>query len=252
MSNNPTAEKTISTLLGCDSLGVAEAITGKSYKTDEETSSLGVAIHLRKTQVLRDALKAAGDTFYSMPMEQSIDIFKKAGFVQVFQTKFDGRRGVMNFDDLKEESYTLFAHADGYIIALESYCGKTVNSATLYFIIGSEELDKAYAENAWNFPCSRCPISLDNKKDGRVDFACDMDIREAFLHKFSHLQEKIAVKKQWERHHLWLTHRIDFEELKENQKNNSDFSFLNNLADKRLAEFPEPFKSQFCVARDRF
>jgi hypothetical protein len=123
MSDNSFQE-----MLNLDPLLLAEKITGKSYKDDKETSSLGLLLHIAKGEQVRDEMTLRDDTFYSSPFDDAYRIYGELGFEPVLAETFEESDG-------RIEKFVIFWR-DGALATLESYTdyqgAVKVNSSDLY------------------------------------------------------------------------------------------------------------------------
>ena len=125
---------------------LAEVITGKSYKDDEETSALGMMLLMGKNEWVKDEMDVRDDTWYSSPYSRSVRILGELDFEEIFTEEFDGHHSHM-------ETYKIFWR-NGALVTLESYTqaggedkDKHVNSASLY----ANWLPLDGLERAWEF-----------------------------------------------------------------------------------------------------
>lgn len=110
-------------MLSFDPLAEAENITGKSYKEDEETKLLGLALHLRHAQLKKTELSLRDDTYYGMTMEDYLRVLGDLGFEKVHEAPSE-RDGDIDY---------LFWHSTDHLLLTTDTYGKTVNAATVYF-----------------------------------------------------------------------------------------------------------------------
>lgn len=118
--------------LDFDPLLEAEKITGKSYKEDEDTNSLGVALHILHNQDKQRRLSETLDTYYNQGETHFFSIVKELGFEKVYSEKF---RGQYNEDEISawvlKEGVLLIAETFGWNPDEERH----INKASIYYNI---------------------------------------------------------------------------------------------------------------------
>jgi hypothetical protein len=119
-------EHPIEELLDFDALDSAEKVTGKSYKEDENTSGLGVFLHISKSRALKDRLTEMKDTYMGM----SWAYFREAlldglfDFEEVWTNKFRGTDSFTKKPNEFEDTESLFvSRKRGIVLFAESYFG---------------------------------------------------------------------------------------------------------------------------------
>jgi len=98
-----------------DSLFEAEKITGKSYKEDKNTSSLGLLLHIEKGKKLSKNLDEIGDTKFSETVESYLYKLSKFGFVVAYKEPFTNKEGI------EENLYILFNKELGVIVKFDTF-----------------------------------------------------------------------------------------------------------------------------------
>jgi hypothetical protein len=157
MMNIPSDEE-LRELLHMDAGMIAQQITGKSYKEDEETSKLMAGIHLLKSVVAKECLAVTDDTYWGMPFDDAIRIAHGEGFKEL--CRWDVPRFKYNTDELEREDVSiLFYSPEGFYLILESYGhsnGKlTVNIANLTYnirldpVIADKCIEEMQLDDVW-------------------------------------------------------------------------------------------------------
>jgi hypothetical protein len=117
-------------LLNFDPLRAAEDFTGKSYKTDEETSSIGFFAHMMHSRAKNEILDQCGDTIYGCGLEKYISIAESIGFKEVLKVPF-------TYDDYgteKTDCLFFFWHEDGILLTFDTYSNmKNCNGGHFYY-----------------------------------------------------------------------------------------------------------------------
>jgi hypothetical protein len=113
-------------MLDFDAFAAAEAITGKSYKDDEETKLLGMAMFMSHAKEQREELGLRDDTYYGIPFSTALAIYHDLGFVDGYDKTFvSPTNGVT-------ESHMVLVHPDGILMNIVSF-GESLNSATMFY-----------------------------------------------------------------------------------------------------------------------
>ena len=129
MYENPPSENKVRKALKFDPLAKAEEITGKSYKEDKTTESLGVALHFLGSKAKEQMLQASGDSYFNMEYAKFLKLALEMGFSEVLSDTFDGNDG-------KKETFKLLWNPSGLLLKAESFSWPDcthVNSSNIYF-----------------------------------------------------------------------------------------------------------------------
>ena len=210
-------------LLETDALAEAERMTGKSYKEDSESMGLGMSLQMSLSAAKRAALKDAGDTYMTMPLDDALHLFYLMGFDEVLQDNFTA------FDRHDQvETYRVLWRNDGILATVESYRGDQLNMSKIYYNvefppgttrIGSVTSSGKLWSDDWNSP------------EGRRVWVGDHDAREGVRYSMRRLDEAGTFLPVWvERPFLWL---VNFAESKVPGYNHSD------ITEERVARLPE-------------
>ena len=103
------------TLIRKDPLHEAEQITGKSYKDDDDTSKLGLALHMMNGETKRKAMQDTRDVYYGMPMDEFDSVVTSLGFERVYSEIFVGER------DPRQQVMLVWFHPEGGLIQSDTY-----------------------------------------------------------------------------------------------------------------------------------
>ena len=127
----PAAIKSILDTLSIDPLAEAEKMTGKSYKEDRDTESLGLLLHVGHTKRKNEILQEAGDTHWGVTPSQVIAMLLKDGFNLLLTLPFEG---VNVWQGVKHPSYDerfhiLFCPRRGILARMETYARGTTNNS---------------------------------------------------------------------------------------------------------------------------
>lgn len=111
--------------LNTDPLAQAEQLTGKSYKTDKQTSLLGLSLHLEQVQNKRALLELNGDTHFGQTIPEYVSVLESLSFKEVYQDPFTkGDRSDTHFI-YWHSSYSILLQFDSY--------GDLVNGGHFYY-----------------------------------------------------------------------------------------------------------------------
>ncbi len=176
-------------ILNYDPLLEAEKLTGKSYKEDDQTSALGLLMHMEHGRRKREELALRGDTYWGMPYAEAMDIFLGQGFVPVWGYSFEDRGAV-------RQACALWC--DGLLLVVDEYEG-TLNTAKLEFNWTPLE------GHPWS-EFFRLPISggMEHRSEGFDDVegdpwvgVADIDVREGFVHLLAKLRASGVLLTTW-------------------------------------------------------
>ena len=166
----------IDQLLKTDALSVAEEITGKSYKTDEETSKLGMGIQMTlgslKTQMLTDM----GDSCFRTTETKYIEIIESIGFKEVYKEDFIRKSEYS--PDREDTFYIFFDYNRNIILSFDTYGWssddeeRTVNGSNFFFNLAINSPNFHTATSSGHMMCEgerpqRRPITV---KEGIVAY----------------------------------------------------------------------------------
>jgi len=179
-------------LLRYDPLDAAERLTGNSYKDDEGTSALGFLMHLDHSERKEAALKAAGDTHFSMPYAEACDVYERLGFEKVGTFPFEAEDGT-------PEEFSVWWHSDGLLLTAETYRTTGLNISKVRYNV---RLNVPRSE-AWD-RLSSCSTTESGVTVG------DHDAREGLAAKLQGLREVGEFLPVWEEQpFMWLLNYMD-------------------------------------------
>jgi hypothetical protein len=186
--------------MDADPLDIAEKLTGKSYKEDEETSSLGMLLQFSKTKILNKLLIETNDTIYGMKVSQYLDIATSSGFRIVLELPFDGNVGD-NHQTYNEMFYILFHDKYGILLTVETYGETSVNSSHSYYNWIPNDIENYHLYiSSGGF----------NKNEEKNIWIGNHDGREGLLLNIRQLAENGTFLTPWvERPWLWLLNYVE-------------------------------------------
>lgn len=195
--------------LAYDPISDAEKRMGKSYKDDDAVTWLGVAL-MQDQRMAKDALLFLNRDTNSMrqTIPEFFEILADMGFREVLKIGIEGT----------PDHFFIFWKA-GLLVKLDTYMGRSVNSATCYF----------------NYRGPRDAINGSNgciqgTEDQPVWYG-DTDIREGLRHKIETMSEAGELLEKWIKPpFLWLLHYMD------TKAKGYDYNAINA---ERIAMLPE-------------
>ena len=129
----PSMPTTPAEAMRFDPLQAAEEATGKSYKSDELTEKLGMALHLAHVQNTRQIMTAAGDSHFGMNAIQFQELLLSNGFVHLGSELVASSRCWLYWNAYwRTPGQLLFCDYMHWHAAAEQ-TRMTVNSATCYY-----------------------------------------------------------------------------------------------------------------------
>jgi hypothetical protein len=174
--------KPIEDALAFDGLSEAERVTGKSYKIDPATETLGVLLHIANNAKKKALLSQSGDTHFGLSFSGHIEVFKGMGFSVVAEQSIPGTidKWVMLW-------------RSGILIFCESYRGdKSLN------------IGKAYFNCKGDRPMG-CSNGFIEEIDGVPVWDADIDVREGFKAKLARIEAGSEILPKWLKPpFLWL------------------------------------------------
>lgn len=114
----PEGASTVERALNTDPILAAEKLTGKSYKEDKETDSLGMFLHMEHAQAKAKILEEAGDTHYNSPLDQYLAVTERLGFTVVSKRPFAYNE---HRDDPTTLHHFVLVHPGGAILIFDTY-----------------------------------------------------------------------------------------------------------------------------------
>lgn len=209
-------DATIKEHLEFDALHVAGQMTGKSYKDDSATESLGMGLLLAANRNREQVLRKSGDTYMGMAFSEFLRVAEAEGFAILSQEPIEGA-------DYPDMFAILWKASEGLLMRTESYWGgESTNSASVYFNLKTDELP------------ARGSGGL---RDGA--FIGDFDCREGLRYTLAEMRNQGRFLPQWRRRPLlWLL------SYAESRTNHQDYRAIN---EKRIASLPEDVRHAITV-----
>ncbi len=206
--------------LKVDSLDLAERVTGKSYKSDDLTSALGLQIMMENNAHKQTLLIASGDSYYGMKYEEYISIVKNIGFELIFNKKFKSER-----HQCEDQQFTFFHKGLGVLLDFDTFNVKRVNGSKIYY-----NWNFGNTENWYDYRSSGHGYGYGKHGDTHI-WIGDHDGREALIHNLNGLIEHGTLMPKWvERPFLWLLNYSDTEDK------NYDYKKIN---EENISKFPK-------------
>lgn len=243
MQTNPDQAKVdVLDDLRTDPLGEAEKLTGKSYKEDEATTMLGLALQIQKGEIVSQQLKALGDTFSRIPWEDFKQLILAHGFKILHQERFEYRGYSGEEDKVDEPEFIIAIHPDKkLLIKAESYIwdyDKSDGSGHVH----DEVINGGDCYGVVRMPTNRAEWNALNCSNGTtgddINRYFSIDIREGLFTKLWEIERKVGPFLNWHRsgefHESYMTlqhyghyaeerklygdHNFDFERIKTKQR----------------------------------
>lgn len=122
--------KNLQRIRNLDVFEAAEALTGKSYKDDNQTTLLGLQLAMVQNKLISDHQKAVGDSFSGITHAAFLELAYAEGFRLIHTKEFKGEswRG----EPEPDEKYFSLWNDEGVLLTVETY-GDRVNVSNLYY-----------------------------------------------------------------------------------------------------------------------
>lgn len=227
------SDKEIIDLLNNDPLHSAEQMTGKSYKEDEATSSLGFMMNVYNNMAKEKTLKSIGDTVFNMDWLAYCEMIETFGF------------GLMTEDFSPDggESIRVYYHEkDGLLLYADSYHGNR-NGAKVYYnwqpnlkpkeewkdpsvgeFVSYFEVTSSGGFYHPNHERNMIPDDVSNPIWKNVAWVGNHDAREALSFNLRRLREKGAFLPKWKKMpYMWLVghwekgDKVDYKSIVKNR-----------------------------------
>lgn len=188
-------ENELKSRLAMDALQVAEDLTGTSYKEDESTVWLGMALAQENGKRKAELLTAQLDSTFSSTLDYYEKVLAAEGFSKVFEMEIPNDPADENE---YHDRYFIYWHPDGLLLSFDSYFGNSVNGGHIYF--NFRPTDVKEFRNLQLPVSGGCPAGL-----------CEsIDCREAIRYYLGKMRENGSFLHVWEkRPFLWLLHYMD-------------------------------------------
>jgi hypothetical protein len=237
-------KKDLDEILNYDPLAEAEKLTGKSYKEDKRTMSLGFIEHIRHTADKRKTLHNLDDTSYSEDIERWTRITKDLGFEEVLHAPFEGTK-YREDQDAPKEYLSICWHPCGILMKWDTYRGNR-NSASIYFNWTANDQSKPWGPD---LPISGGMVNPPEGKEDICTLCAHIDIREAFRHTMKKLFHYGKFETPWiEQPHLWLLHHEDEQKIEKDSGGDWKVSseMYKNVNLERISQLPEHVRNVIC------
>lgn len=214
-------DKTISSVLGKDSLAETEEILGKRHEEFTEDEKMGAFFKfLLDNEMKKEVLKSANDTYFSMSWDELISLLEENGF------KLQSNWQYIAFE--RKENAVIY-EKDGFLLFATSSDGR-VNGGNIYAEIELRDGKRLY--------------DIDRLSGGYFDgsrnhAAVYYDIREGLMNFIKQVNETGVVLPIWETKEPrpWV---ITFEET---QKNDGKYDEYDKIRVQRISESSERIKA---------
>lgn len=180
-------------VLHTDPLGMAEEMTGISYKEDEDTQWIGFGVLQQKSKILELELAARGDTVFSNSLDRYESIIKDYGFELALDVPFTDPY------DSADEHLFVYWHPYGLLLKFDTYQGVRVNGGKVQYCWKPADPD---ARETWKLTSSG---SYSNGV-----WVGDHDCREALIFNLENLRKNGDFLNPWPTlPFMWLLHHGD-------------------------------------------
>lgn len=240
----------IDKLLKFDPLLQAEKETGKSYKEDEDTNSLGLGMMLMNNEFKARALRDSGDTVFSSKLTDYLEVVVALGFECVLKVPFQREADGKKIDNMM----FVFWHPDGILLKFDTFSwgagDLTINSSNFYYNW------KPSVENRWEFTSSgkyHWPEEERKNEDFKPEIWVGYhDGREALKHKIEGLRQNGEFLSEWIENPIYsLTH---YEDVPRHVRDSWDYKTRQDaykkIADERYAQLPEHVRKAIGVEKE--
>ena len=187
--------KELENRLKMDALQVAEDMTGTSYKEDESTVWLGMALMQENGKRKAELLTAQLDSNFSNKLDYYERVLAAEGFCKVFEMEIPHDQ---THEKEYHDRYFIYWHPDGLLLSFDSYFGNSVNGVHIYFNFRPTDV-----KEFWHL---QIPVS----GGGPAGLCESIDCREAIRYYLGKMRENGSFLPVWEkRPFLWLLHYMD-------------------------------------------
>lgn len=220
-------------LLKYDSLAEAAKITGKSYKTDTPTSTLGLML-LQDNNIKKDnMLKTNGDVYYSISLQNYIKVIEQYGFQLVYSEDFKSNREWDN-----DTLYIYYHWRFGILLVFDSYGGnEQINGSRFYYNFGIPHND----DNWLDLVSSGAAYNPKELTQFAHIWSGYHDGREAVIHNIENIIQKTTFIQPWKYFpNVWLHHYMDDPD-RSNKKLlwEEKLSILHQIQKNRIKKLPK-------------
>ena len=226
MTNN---NEELETRLAFDALNAAEKITGRSINDGDRPAGEIASMLLQENEDRkRELLLINNDTTFFDTLEHFTAVILDMGFDLALREDFisdsslDGR-------NKGQESFYIYAHRDGMLLAFDTFWGDKMNGGHLYYNwVPNSVNDRSGAAGIGSFKEHPEGVEFDGR---RLIWVGDHDCREALRLKVNRLRKHGRFMPKWGKApFLWLMHHQDI------KAKDYDYEALNKA---RIAKLPE-------------
>jgi hypothetical protein len=230
-----------------DALAEAGNITGKDYKEDESTESLGVLMHLSSTQSKHKLLSDLGDTTFSMGLDDYLKVVTDYGFeiAYVEDVRFTEPYGKKEKQDSR--LYILLHREYSLVIIFDTFYNNTViNGGNLYYNL---EIDRTVEGHARVTSSGHVHYDTYDKEADKYLWIGYHDCREGIITNIENMLEVGRFLPQWvESPVTWVTH---FSDHYSNSGIEESMKSLDKISATRLAKLPDSLNDTLGVVSGR-
>jgi hypothetical protein len=216
-------------LLSRDPLAIAEDLTGKSYKEDDQAMRLGVALAFTHGAAKREALQATRDTHHGTALQEYLEIVHEEGFRECLALPFKGT----GWGDSCDETFYVFWHPDGVLLKFDTFNGDRVNGGDFLY-------NRVPNKPGWPSHQIISSGGFYELPDKTMVWIGGHDCREALRLNLRGLRENGRLLSPWvKRPFLWLLHYMDTKDPAYNYKAITEARIAMLPDDVRAAITPE-------------
>lgn len=184
--------------LNYDPLSEAERITGSSYKDDESTAFLGMALSFENSRLKNEILKVTKDTCSSNTVDQDIAVIEDMGFQLLQSAPFTSVSGGVT----SEEKWFIY-WKEGILVFFDTFHGGTNGGHAYFNLLMHPNEDDRYSLQGFSGGYTRA-------EDGSIVAVGSIDIREGFRYKIQSMSERGSFITKWvDQPFLWLLHHME-------------------------------------------
>jgi len=225
--------------LDFDPLLTAEQITGKSYKEDDETSSLGLVLHILHNKDKQKRLNESMDTYYSQKENGFMEVVADLGFKKVYSEDFDG--------NYVKDELAVWVLKEGVLLVTETFGWssekeRSINKASIYYNI--EPLD---GDPNSIYPCLQSG-GFHKNPDGKLIWVGNHDVREGLRFHVNQLRKYGRFVTPWfEQPHLHI-----FPYIIKGPENDHRYHWYTDANNIRLKALPDDVKKMFGIKLESY
>lgn len=226
-------------ILNYDPLLEAEKVTGLSYKEDDGTRGLGMLLAMEHGKRKQEELALRGDTYWSMPWTEAMDVFLGQGFETVWAYTYVDKRG--------NNRQAVAMWSDGVLLVADEYDG-LLNTTRIEFnwrpFEGSDDFVPFFHNQISGGMYHRGEGFDDIEGDPWTGVA-DIHVVEGFIHKLEKLRASGQLLKTWYITDTLLSiYSINFDhEWDKNKPWHEHADRIRRTVRERVAQFDEPARS---------